>query len=66
VPFFIEGLPYNWGPFDMLKAASRALLGIKSFKLTIRLGPPIYPAPGGTDYVQLTERVRDAVLQLAN
>ena len=66
VPFFIEGLPYNWGLFDMLKAASRALLGIKPFKFTFRLGPPIYPAPGETDYVQLTEKVRQVVLQLAN
>ena len=66
VPFYIEGLPYNWGPFDMLKAASRSFVGGKAFKFKIRLGPPIFPAPGETNYIQLTEKVRQAVLQLAS
>jgi 1-acyl-sn-glycerol-3-phosphate acyltransferase len=66
VPFYVEGLPYNWGPFDMLKAASRSLLGGRAFRFKVRLGPPILPAPGETDYIQLTERVRLAVLQLAS
>jgi 1-acyl-sn-glycerol-3-phosphate acyltransferase len=66
VPFYIEGLPYGWGPFDMLKAASRCLVGKKAFRFKIRLGPAIAPAPGETDYVRLTERVRQAVQQLAS
>jgi 1-acyl-sn-glycerol-3-phosphate acyltransferase len=66
VPFYIEGLPLNWGPFEMLKAASRSFVGSKAFKFKIRLGPAIVPAPGETNYVQLTERVRQAVLQLAS
>jgi 1-acyl-sn-glycerol-3-phosphate acyltransferase len=65
VPFYIVGLPYHWGPFDMLKAASRKLVGRKAFQFKIHLGPPIVPEPGESDYVQLTERVRQAVLQLA-
>jgi 1-acyl-sn-glycerol-3-phosphate acyltransferase len=65
VPFYIEGLPQHWGPFDMLKAAGRAFVSGKSFRFKIHLGPPIVPEPGETDYVQLTERVRQAVLQLA-
>src|SRR5205823_14942041 len=27
VPFYIEGLPCNWGPSEMLKAASRSFVG---------------------------------------
>jgi 1-acyl-sn-glycerol-3-phosphate acyltransferase len=65
VPFYIEGLPYNWGPVELLKAAFRCLVGRKAFKFKIRLGPRILPVPGETNYVQLTERVRQAVLQLA-
>jgi 1-acyl-sn-glycerol-3-phosphate acyltransferase len=64
VPFYVEGLPQNWGPFDMLKAAGRAFVSGKSFRFKVRLGSPIVPDPGETDYVQLTERVRQAVLQL--
>jgi 1-acyl-sn-glycerol-3-phosphate acyltransferase len=66
VPFFIEGLPYHWGPFDMLKAVARHVGG-KPFEFRIRLGPPIR-----TEYlaeersaIALTERLRQAVLQLA-
>ena len=65
VPFYVEGLPHNWGPFDMLKAAGRSFISGKSFRFKIRLGAPIVPAPGETDYVQLTEQVRQAVRQLA-
>jgi 1-acyl-sn-glycerol-3-phosphate acyltransferase len=65
VPFYIEGLPYHWGPFDMLKAASRSLVGRKAFQFKVHLGRPIVPAPGECDYVQLTERIRQAVFQLA-
>jgi len=66
VPFYIEGLPYNWGPLEMLKATSRSLMGEQPFKFKIRLGPRIVPVTGDTDYVQLIERVRQAVLQLAS
>jgi len=65
VPFYAEGLPYNWGPFDMLKAAGHCLVGGKTFQFKVRLGPPISPAPGDNNYAQLTERIRQAVLQLA-
>ena len=64
VPFYIEGLPCHWGPFDMLKAASRSLAGGKAFRFKNRFGSPIIPVPGETNYVQVTERVRQAVLQL--
>jgi len=69
VPFHIEGLPYHWGPFEMLKAAVRSMAGNRAFKFKIQLGPPILPISsqtGKADYVELTERVRQAVLQLAN
>jgi len=65
VPFHIDGLPYEWGPVDMLKAASRTVVSGKAFNFKIKLGPAIVPTPGETDYVQLTERIRQAVLQLA-
>src|SRR6185295_7565943 len=38
VPFFVEGLPYHWGPFDMLKAVAYSLVGTKAFEFKIRLG----------------------------
>ena len=69
VPFHIEGMPYDWGPFEMLKAASRSLMGSRAFKFKIKLGPPILPPSGETgepNYVELTERIRQAVLQLAS
>ena len=66
VPFYIEGLPYHWGPADMLKAASRCVVGRNAFKFKIRLGAPIKPDPGSTDYTALTERIRQAVIQLAS
>jgi 1-acyl-sn-glycerol-3-phosphate acyltransferase len=65
VPFYITGLPYDWTPFDMLKATCRCLMASKPFALKIRLGPPIFPVAGETNYPQLTERVRQAVLELA-
>ncbi len=66
VPFYMEGLPVDWGPYEMLKAAARAVLGGKPFKVRIRLGTPIHPEPGETDYVGLTERIRQAVLGLSH
>src|SRR5262249_55382513 len=65
VPFYIEGLPYQWGPFDMLKAASRSLVGRKASLYKIPRVPPIAPPPGESNYVKITERFRYAVLQLA-
>jgi 1-acyl-sn-glycerol-3-phosphate acyltransferase len=65
VPFYIEGLPYHWGPFDLLKAASRSLVGSRAFDFKIHLGPPIVPGPGQTNYAEVTERIRHGVLQLA-
>src|SRR5262245_47376369 len=67
VPFFFEGLPYHWGVFDMLKAVARSLVGGKAFEFKIRLGAPIRPEQrnGKPKYAELTERVRQAVLQLA-
>jgi 1-acyl-sn-glycerol-3-phosphate acyltransferase len=68
VPFFIEGLPYHWGPFDMLKAVARSLVGENPFKFKIRLGPPIRAevVKDERDYKDMTERVRQAVKSLAN
>ena len=67
VPFFIEGLPYHWGPFDMLKAVAGQIVGSKAFQFKIRIGRPIRTEElrGGPNYTALTERLRQAVLQLA-
>ena len=66
VPFFVQGLPYDWGPFDMLKAVARPLLGGKAFDFQIRLGAPIRPESfPDRNYADLTERVRQAVLELS-
>jgi 1-acyl-sn-glycerol-3-phosphate acyltransferase len=65
VPFFIQGLPYQWGPFDMLKAVAGSVTGTKAFEFKIRLGPPIRAEAFTSDHIHLTERVRDAVLQLS-
>ena len=67
VPFFIEGLPYHWGPFDMLKAVKGVVVGSKAFEFKIRLGAPIRTDSyqEQRSYVELTERVRQVVLQLA-
>ena len=67
VPFFVEGLPYHWGPFEMLKAVARTLTGEKAFEFRIRLGSPIRPEgiKNEMNYKNMTERVRQAVLQMA-
>jgi 1-acyl-sn-glycerol-3-phosphate acyltransferase len=67
VPFFIEGLPYHWGPFDMLKAVAAQIVGNKAFQFKIRFGRAIRANEfnGAPNYLQITERVRQAVLQLA-
>src|SRR6267378_8435433 len=67
VPFFIEGLPGYWGPFDMLKAVAAPLVRSKPFEFKIRLGAQIRcdMLNGERNYAELTERVRQAVLQLA-
>lgn len=67
VPFFLEGLPYHWGPMDMLKTVARSMMGEKAFEFKIRLGAPIRPEhiTGERNYIGLTERLRQAVLQLA-
>lgn len=67
IPFFIEGLPYHWGPFDMLKAVAGQIVGSKAFQFRIHLGRPIKAAEiiNAPNYAQLTEQVRQAVLQLS-
>ena len=67
VPFFVQGLPYKWGPLHMLKAVARSLVGESPFKFTIRLGPPIRTesAKEDRDYKEIMERVRQAVRMLA-
>jgi 1-acyl-sn-glycerol-3-phosphate acyltransferase len=67
VPFFIEGLPYHWGPLDMLKAVRGPLLRNKPFDFKIRLGAPIWSDDVREErgYAELTERIRQAVLQLS-
>jgi 1-acyl-sn-glycerol-3-phosphate acyltransferase len=66
VPFFVEGLPYHWGPMDMLKAVARGIVGEKAFEFKVRLGAPIRTEDvGERNYQEMMERVRDSVLQLA-
>src|SRR5438132_12514242 len=67
VPFFIEGLPYPWGPPDMLKAVARSLVGEPPFKFKIRLGPPVQAGGAKEDrnYKEIIERVRQTVRMLA-
>jgi 1-acyl-sn-glycerol-3-phosphate acyltransferase len=68
VPFFIKGLPYHWGPFDMLKAVRGPLVRSKPFDFKIRLGAPIWGDDVKEDrrgYAELTDRVREAVVQLS-
>ncbi len=67
VPFFIQGLPYHWGPFEMLKTVAGQIVGSKSFQFKIRFGQPIkcdklHEVP---NFTALTKRLRQAVLQLA-
>jgi 1-acyl-sn-glycerol-3-phosphate acyltransferase len=68
VPFFIKGLPYHWGPLDMVKAATQMLSGGKAFEFKIRFGPAIRTESVGPEraYKDVTEQVRLAVLNLAN
>jgi 1-acyl-sn-glycerol-3-phosphate acyltransferase len=67
VPFYIEGLPYAWGPLDILKAIARSPVAGKPFKFTARLGKPIRGegAKHERNYRNLTERVRTSVEDLA-
>ena len=67
VPFFIQGLPYHWGPADMLKSVARSLMGGKPFKFIIRLGTPVRPGVVNNEhgYKDMIERVRQAVRNLA-
>src|SRR5689334_11183678 len=67
IPFFIEGLPYHWGPFDILKAVAGQIVGSQSFQFKIRLGEPVKydKSTEVPDFPALTERIRQAVLQLA-
>ena len=67
VPFFVEGLPYEWGPLDMLRSVAQSLTGAKPFKFTVRFGLPIYPENLKTEsnYREIIERVRQSVLALA-
>ena len=68
VPFFVDGLPFDWGPFDMLKAVAGLVRGKKAFQFKIRLGEPIRndTFQATPNHIELTERVRQAVLQLAS
>jgi len=67
VPFFVEGLPYAWGPLDILKAIARSPVAGKPFRFTARLGEPIRAegAKHEPNYIKLTERVRASVEDLA-
>jgi 1-acyl-sn-glycerol-3-phosphate acyltransferase len=67
VPFFVDGLPYEWGPLDMLKCVAQTLAGGKPFKLRVRLGSPIRPSSLKTDqsFKTVMEQVRQAVLSLS-
>jgi 1-acyl-sn-glycerol-3-phosphate acyltransferase len=68
VPFFIEGLPCDWGPFEMLKAVAGMIVGNKAFQFRIRFGRPIRAGDfmgAPPRYLDLTERVHQAVLQLS-
>jgi 1-acyl-sn-glycerol-3-phosphate acyltransferase len=66
VPFYLEGLPYEWGPLDMLKAVAQALVGEKPLRFRIRLGPRIHcKDPKNNSYEETMERVRQAVITLA-
>ncbi len=68
VPFFVKGLPYHWGPIDMLKAVARSLVGTKAFEFKIRLGPPVPTEDVKEERAckAMIERVRQAVRTLAD
>jgi 1-acyl-sn-glycerol-3-phosphate acyltransferase len=67
VPFYVSGMPYDWGPIDMLKSVAQTLAGGKPFRFQVRLGTPIDAGILRTDrnYKDVMERVRQAVLGLA-
>ncbi len=67
VPFYVEGIPCHWGPMDMLKAVGRSVVGSKAFNFRARFGKPIRPEEiqGQNKFAEMTERVRQAVLQLS-
>ena len=67
VPFFVEGLPCNWGPLEMLKAVARSMVGGKAFSFKARLGEAIRPREitGSDRYGALTERGRAEVKKLS-
>jgi 1-acyl-sn-glycerol-3-phosphate acyltransferase len=67
VPFFMDGLPYEWGPVDMLKCVAQTLAGGKPFKFRVRLGSQIQPPNLKTDdnYKAVMEQVRQAVVTLS-
>lgn len=67
VPFYMEGLPYEWGPLDMLKSVAQTLAGGKPFRFKVRFGPPIRPVLLQTEsnYKEVMEGVRQAVRSLA-
>jgi hypothetical protein len=51
---------------DMLKAVARGIVREKPFEFKVRLGAPIRTEDiGERNYIEMTERVRQAVLQLA-
>jgi len=49
----------------MLRASYKSILFRKAFRFKACLGKPIIPAPGDKDDIGLTERIRQAVLDLA-
>jgi 1-acyl-sn-glycerol-3-phosphate acyltransferase len=67
IPFFVQGLPYEWGPLDMLKSVAQTLAGGMPFKFRVRLGSPIRPENFKTErnYEQVMVRVQQAVRNLA-
>jgi 1-acyl-sn-glycerol-3-phosphate acyltransferase len=65
VPFFVEGLPTQWSPFDMLKAVVRSSGRRAPFSFEVRFGPPLTPDGEPHDYAGLTERLRKEVLRLS-
>jgi 1-acyl-sn-glycerol-3-phosphate acyltransferase len=66
VPFFVEGLPTHWSPFDMLKAVVRSSTRREPFCFKVRFGPPLIPDDKKPrDYAGLTERLRKEVLRLS-
>jgi 1-acyl-sn-glycerol-3-phosphate acyltransferase len=67
VPFFVEGLPYHWGPLDILKAGARTLAAGKAFDFRIHLGAPVYARhpSQNPDHRGTIDLVRQSVVELA-